>query len=283
MKRRRAASGQSSPLATTLREPIGVFDSGVGGLTVLREIMRELPQWDTLYLADGAHCPYGARPAAEVRALSQEIARFLLARGAACVVVACNTASAAALWHLRASFPGVPFVGMVPAVKPAVAQTQTGTVGVLATPGTLEGELLSDVVERFAGGARVLAQPCPGLVERIEAGELEGAATEALLRQYLEPLLEEGADVIVLGCTHYPFVAPLIQRLAGPRVQVVDPSAAIARQVRRVLGEREPAGHGERAFLSSGEPEALRRAVEHLLGMEARVEAVRWREGRLSA
>ena len=262
--------GRGQPLC----DPIGVFDSGIGGLTVLREIVRQSPERDTLYLADSAHCPYGQRSQAEIRSLSEGVARYLLDRGACCVVVACNTASAAALAYLRARFPGVPFVGMVPAVKPAVAMTRSGTVGVLATPMTLQGQLLSDVIERFAGGVRVLTQGCPGLVERVEAGDLESPDTEALVRRYLEPLLEQGADAIVLGCTHYPFLAPLIQRLAGPGVQLVDPSAAVARQVGRVLEGRANTGHGQHVFFTTGAPQGLAWAVRHLLEMEAEVEQV---------
>lgn len=255
-----------------LCDPIGVFDSGIGGLTVLREIVRQSPERDTLYLADSARCPYGQRSQAEICSLSESIARYLLDRGACCVVVACNTASAAALAHLRARFPGVPFVGMVPAVKPAVAMTRSGTVGVLATPTTLRGQLLSDVIQRFAGGVRVLTQACPGLVERIEAGDLESPDTEALVRRYLEPLLAQGADAIVLGCTHYPFLVPLIQRVAGPGVQLVDPSAAVARQVGRVLEGRANTGHGQHVFVTTGAPQGLAWAVRHLLGMEVEVE-----------
>lgn len=268
------------------RKLIGLFDSGVGGLTVLREMMRQLPQWDTLYLADSANCPYGARPAEEIRRLSEGITRFLLERGARCIVVACNTASAAALSSLRQRFPAVPFVGMVPAVRPAAALTKSGTVGVLATPATLGGRLLSDVVERYAEDVRVLSQACPGLVERIEAGDLESPATEALVRRCLEPLLAQGADVIALGCTHYPFVAPLIQRVAGPGVRLLDPSEAVARQVGRVLGGEQgggsrDAGKGQHAFLSTGEPEPLAAAAQRLLGAELQVGTVAWRNGRL--
>jgi len=260
---------------------IGVFDSGVGGLTVLREVVQQLPQWDTLYLADSAHCPYGARPPAEIRRLSEGIAGYLLERGACCIVVACNTASAAAIGHLRERFPGVPFVGMVPAVKPAAALTRTGVVGVLATPATLGGQLLSDVVERYAGSVRVLRQACPGLVERIEEGDLEGPATEALVRSYLEPLLGQGADVIALGCTHYPFVAPLIQRLAGPEVRLLDPSEAVARQVGRVLAGAQPTGLGRHTFLTTGDPRPLAAAARRLLGLDVQVEAVAWHDSTL--
>lgn len=251
---------------------IGVFDSGVGGLTVLREVIRQLPAWDTLYLADSAHCPYGPRPPEEIQRLSEGIARFLLQRGARCIVVACNTASAAALTYLRERFPGVPFVGMVPAVKPAVALTKSGKVGVLATPATLGGRLLGEVVGRYAGGVRVVSRACPGLVERIEEGDLEGPATEALVRRYVEPLVREGVDVIALGCTHYPFVAPLIQRVAGPAVRLLDPSEAVARQVGRVLAGEQAGGQGRHTFLTTGEPRLLAAAAHRLLGMEVQVE-----------
>ncbi|MDI7278124.1 MAG: glutamate racemase [Anaerolineae bacterium] len=264
-----------------MRDPIGLFDSGVGGLTVLREVRRLLPEWDALYVADSANCPYGARPPEEIRSLSEGITRYLLARGACCIVVACNTASAAALHYLRGRFPGVGLVGMVPAVKPAAALTRSGTIGVLATPATLAGQLMAEVVERHASGVRVLTQACPGLVQQVEAGDLEGPVTEALLRRYLEPLLEGKADVIVLGCTHYPFLIPAIRRLVGPDVPVLDPSEAVARQVRRVLEGLPATGSGRQAFASTGQPEALRAAVRHLLGVDAAVQALSWQEGRL--
>ena len=259
---------------------IGLFDSGVGGLTVLREVLRQAPESDTLYLADDAHCPYGPRPIPEIRAISAEISRYLLARGANCIVVACNTASAAALQHLREQFAGTPFVGLVPAVKPAAALTRSGVIGVLATPATLGGQLLAEVVDRHAEGVRVLSQACPGLVEAIEAGELECESTDRLLRRYLDPLLGQGADTLVLGCTHYPFLAPAIQRLVGPGVYVLDPSAAVARQVCRVAG-KERKGEGRHIFLCTGRPEPQQAAARHLLGLEVTVEKVTWREGRL--
>ncbi|MGQ9683655.1 MAG: glutamate racemase [Anaerolineae bacterium] len=259
---------------------IGLFDSGVGGLTVLREVLRQAPEADTIYLADDAHCPYGPRPISEIRAISVEISRYLLARGARCIVLACNTASAAALQHLRERFAGTPFVGMVPAVKPAAALTRSGVVGVLATPATLGGQLLAEVVERHAEGVRVLSQACPGLVEAIEAGELECESTDRLLERYLQPLLDQGADTLVLGCTHYPFLAPAIQRLAGPNVRLLDPSEAVARQVCRVAGKQRN-GERRRTFLCTGRPEPLQAAARHLLGLEVTVEKVTWHEGHL--
>lgn len=222
----------------TPTQPIGIFDSGIGGTTVLHQLRLAMPAERLLFLADQARCPYGPRPAAELRALAAANTRWLLARGAKQIVVACNSASAAALHWLRAEFPHVPFVGMVPAVKPAVAQTRSGVVGVLATPATIEGELLEAVVLRWAGGARVLRQSCPGLAEQIETGELDAPATLALLRRYLRPLLEAGADTLVLGCTHYPFVADQIRLLAGPRIALIDAAPAVARQAARVLAAR---------------------------------------------
>ena len=215
--------------------PIGVFDSGVGGLSVLRAIRQQMPQQPVVYLADQAHVPYGPRSLEEVRAFSEEITRFLYAQGARLIVVACNAASAAALHHLRRLFPEVPFVGMEPAVKPAAEQTRTGVVGVLATPATFQGELYASVVERFAQGVRLLQDTCPGLVKQIEAGQLYSPSTRAILERALLPMLAENIDTIVLGCTHYPFVIPLIQEIAGPGVRVIDPAPAVARQANRLI------------------------------------------------
>lgn len=257
--------------------PVGVFDSGVGGLSVWREIARELPHEATIYYADQAHIPYGPRPAADVRALAEAIAQDLLRRGCKAIVVACNTASAAALKSLRERHPDVPFVGMEPAVKPAATQTRSRVVGVMATPGTLQGRMFAEAVRRFAGGVTLVKQPCPGLVERIERGELDTPATEALLRELLAPMLGAGADTIVLACTHYPFVLPLIRRIAGPEVQVIDPAPAVARQLGRVLdarGLRAPAaGQQTHRFLTTAAPDALAPALR-ALGLQAGAESV---------
>ncbi len=203
---------------------IGIFDSGIGGLSVLRPLRDLLPHEPLIYLADQAHVPYGARPPAEICALSEAITRFLLAQGAELVVVACNTATAAALTHLRAVFPDVPFVGMEPAVKPAARLTKTGVVGALATANTFKSQRYASLLARFAEGVRLVENPCVGLVERIERGELATAETETFLRAILEPMLAEGVDVLILGCTHYPFVRPLLERIAGSEVVLVDPA-----------------------------------------------------------
>jgi len=218
--------------------PIGVFDSGVGGLSVLSAIRKLLPSQPVIFLADQTHVPYGVRSLEEVRQFSHAITRFLLSQGARLIVVACNTASVAALKTLREEFPDVPFVGMEPAVKPAAEQTHSKVVGVLATYATFQGEMYSSVVERFAQGVTILQDHCPGLVAQIENGNFTGAETEKILRNALEPMIEKGVDTVVMGCTHYPFVIPLIQQITGPAVKVIDPAPAIARQVQRMLDAR---------------------------------------------
>ena len=266
--------------------PIGVFDSGVGGLSVLREIRSLLPATDLAYVADQAHVPYGSRSPAEVRAFAVGITRFLSELGARVVVVACNTASAAALSHLRDSFSaGLQIVGMEPAVKPAAEMTRSGVIGVLATPATLQGGQFAHLVERYAQGVTVLEQTCPGLVERIEGGEFEGEEMRRLLRGYIKPLLERGADALVLGCTHYPLALPLIENVAGPGVRVINPAPAVARQTLRVweeAGGSAAAGRsGELSVYTSGDPAKLEPLLPRLLGEAARVWRTSWREGGL--
>lgn len=216
---------------------IGLFDSGVGGTTVLREVHARLPHEPLLYLADQARCPYGPHDEATLRRFAFDDTRWLLDEGATLIVVACNTASAAALHWLRDQFPEVPFVGMVPAVKPAAQRTASRVVGVLATPATMQGRLLRDVMERWTEGVTVVEQVAPGLVELIEAGKLAEPETRSLLWHYLAPIVASGADTVVLGCTHYPYLSPLIQELA-PDLQIVDAAPAVARQVERVLRSR---------------------------------------------
>lgn len=242
--------------------PIGIFDSGVGGLSVARAIRQALPNEGLLFVADQANIPYGEKSLEEVRCLSEGIARALIGRGAKLIVVACNTASAAALKPLRARHPDMNFVGMEPAVKPAAEHSATKVVGVLATSATFQGELFASVVERFAQGVEVIQQACPGLVERIEAGDLQSPRTEQMLRGWLEPMLDRGIDALALACTHYPFVSPLIERICGPRVRVIDPAPAIARQVERLLGEKGlAAGQGSSGgshAITTGDPQRFR-------------------------
>jgi glutamate racemase len=222
---------------------IGVFDSGIGGLTVLADLERELPAERLVYVADHAYAPYGDRPETEVVERSLTIATDLVAEGARLIVVACNTATIAAIVALRAELD-VPVVGVEPAVKPAAGRSLTRVIGVLATAGSLDGAKFRGLVAAHGGGVRVVTQPCPGLVERIEEGDLDGPATRALVERFTRPLVREGADIIVLGCTHYPLVRHLVEAAAGPGVAIIDPGAAIARRVRDVLGDDLAGGPG---------------------------------------
>ncbi len=251
--------------------PIGVFDSGVGGLTILREIEKQFPAENLLYFADTAHCPYGARTEEEIRGLAHGIVEFLLDRGAKLIVVACNTASVASLAYLRANFD-VPFVGIVPAVKPAAESTESKCIGVLATNATFQGAVFDDLVQKFASDVTVVRQVCPGWVEMVEQGKIEGPEAEEAVRRCVEPLLEKRIDTVVLGCTHYPFLRPIIERLVGEDVSVIDPAAAVARQVGRVMdanGLRTPmAEDGSVRFFTTGDAEVLGRTIEKLTGLE---------------
>ncbi|MER3545549.1 MAG: glutamate racemase [Chloroflexota bacterium] len=263
--------------------PIGILDSGVGGLSVLREIARQLPYEDVLYVADQAHIPYGPRPLGDIRALTLGIVRLLRAQGAKVIVIACNTASAAALYTVRAAFPDLPIVGMEPAVKPAAERSRARRVAVLATPATFQGELFASLIERFAQDVEVLPQACPGLVEQVEAGDLDGPQTQALLRTYLSPLLAAGADTLVLGCTHYPFLLPAIAQIAGPQVEVIDPSPAVARQTGRVLAasglENTPGRQASYTFCTTGDVPTFRALVKRLIDLPGTFVGLIWQEG----
>ena len=259
--------------------PVGIFDSGVGGLSVLRALRQQIPAQPLIYLADQARVPYGPRPLEEVRQFSDQITRYLLDQGAGVIVVACNTASAAALRWLRQRYPETPFVGMEPAVKPASEHTRSGVVGVLAPPATFQGELYASVVERFAQHTRVMEYTCPGLVEEIEAGRLNGERARQILTAGLLPMLEAGIDTVVLGCTHYPFAIPIIQEIAGPHVRVIDPAPAVARQTARVLESRGWLAAGDalgsvRYITTAPDPATLQHPLRLLLGVDAPVETV---------
>ncbi|WP_428313164.1 glutamate racemase [Hydrocarboniphaga sp.] len=246
--------------------PIGVFDSGVGGLSVLREIRRKLPAERLIYFADSGHCPYGGKPQAQIQQRSMVITDELLAAGAKLIVVACNTATIAAVEHLRATYP-VPFVGMEPAVKPAVAATRSGVVGVLATGAALGGQKFHHLLQQHARDVRMITQPCPGLVEHVERGDVSSPELRSLLRGYVQPLLDAGADVLVLGCTHYPFLRAAIAEIAGPHVLLLDTGEAVARQTQRVL-EREgllaTQGEGGVEWRSSGDVVAVQSVIDRL-------------------
>ncbi len=265
------------------QRPIGIFDSGVGGLSVLREIQGGYPAENLIYIADQAHVPYGNRSRYEVLGYSEGITRYLLGREAKLIVVACNTASAVGLTELRKKFPDLPFVGLEPAVKPAAENTSSGVVGVLATPATFQGELYASTVERFARGVKILQDTCPGLVDQIEESKIDHPETREILEKALKPMLEAGVDEIVMGCTHYPFVIPLIREIVGNQIRVIDPAPAIARQTGRLLEQFDlkTAGDnaGETRFLTTGDPIKMERQLTDLIKLETGVSKLIWDGG----
>ncbi|MCL2000882.1 MAG: glutamate racemase [Planctomycetes bacterium] len=269
----------SNPAASL---PIGIFDSGLGGLSILKEIERELPRERLVYFADNLHLPYGSKSLAEVWEFCAAIAGRLIEYPVKAVVVACNTASAASLKRLRQVFPVTPFIGMEPAVKPAAAATRSRKVGVLATQSTFQGELFESVVERFASDMEVLRQPCPGLAEFIERHSTDHPGLKPRLEKFIQPLLERGVDNLVLACTHYSLVREVIQEVAGQGVAVIDPSPAIASRARQVLAESGllagSDGRGGGVFYASGDAEAFSRAASRILGrgIIARKDSERW-------
>jgi glutamate racemase len=274
----RILDGMSEPLrASPPNGPIGIFDSGVGGLSVAREIRRDLPAEDIVYVADTAYCPYGDRPLEEVRARSLKVGAHLQEAGAKLIVVACNTASGAALEDLRASLR-VPVVGLEPAVKTAVARTRVGRVGVMATSGTLRSERYARLVRAHGNGVRVLPQPCPGLADLIEEGHLEGEVLARRLEELVAPLRAAAVDTVVIGCTHYTFVAPAITRALGEGVTLVDSGPAIARRTRHLLEEaaaRRDGVAGRLRLLTTGDPDKVGPVVRRLWGEDLSVDAVR--------
>jgi glutamate racemase len=257
---------------------IGVLDSGIGGLSVLREIHRLLPEYPTIYVADQLHLPYGPRPTHEIRACVFSIVEFLMGQGAAVIGLACNTASAAGLLPLREAFLDMPFVGMEPAVKPAAEATRTGVVGVLATRTTAEGALYESVLDRYARDVQVITQVAPELVEIAEAQSQHTPEGRAVIRHILDPLLAAGADQIVLACTHFPLVADAIQDIVGSGVTLVDPSPAIARQTARVWPENLPPQPAPNQYFTSGDPARLQQMLKTLVGIEAAVSLLQWGE-----
>ena len=264
---------------------IGMLDSGVGGLTILRAIRELMPGQPVIYLADQAHVPYGVRQLEEVRGFSKEITQFLINHGAEIIVVACNTASVAALKFLRDQFPQIPFVGMEPAVKPAAEQTKSGVVGVLATYATFQTDVYNSVVERFAKNVTLLQNHCPGLVNQIEKGDLNGVETRRILESALRPMLAQGIDTVVLGCTHYPFVIPLIEEIVGPRVRVIDPAPAIARQTQRLLTEHgwldKENNSSDIRLITTGNAKTIETNLPLYLGYHLPVESIQWLDGKL--
>jgi len=258
--------------------PIGVFDSGIGGLSVLKAIRQALPNEHLIYVADSAHAPYGDRPSEVIEARALDMVRFLVDAGAKAIVVACNTATVVAIEAIRSSC-ALPVVALEPAIKPAVACTKSRTIGVLATKRTVESASVARLCELHGGNARIMLQACPGLVEQIERGEGESALTRQLLKRYLSPLLADGADTLVLGCTHYPFLEPQIRDIAGPKVHIIESSIAVARQLTRRLGEHgnlaSAADRPREQFFTTGPADdGMRALVSRLWGSSVEVQRI---------
>ena len=254
--------------------PIGVFDSGAGGLTILSALRQELPCENYIYFGDTVHCPYGTRSDAEIIDLSVQANRFLIEQGVKLIVVACNTASQAALNSLRATFPWVHFVGVVPAVKPAARATKKGRIGIAATNQAAKAVYLQQLIDEFAGGIQAYAVGCPELVTLVERGELDGPVVEETVRQALQPVLQKDVDVIVLGCTHFPALRPVMERVTAHQVQIIDSGTAIARRTHYVLDAEwliqpknsNQAHCGELQVWCSGDAKVFSNIASKLLG-----------------
>lgn len=257
-----------------------MFDSGLGGLSVLRALHARLPLADLTYVADSGHAPYGEREGEFILSRSQRICDFLAARKVDAIVVACNTATAAAIHVLRQNHPGLPIVGVEPGVKPAVASSANKRIAVLATPSTLASDKYKRLIEQHGAGATIVAQPCPGLAREIEAGQLDSPALRDLVERFAAPLRQAQVDTAVLGCTHYPFVAPLFQQALGPGVSILDTSEAVAQHTAH-LCEHRPAAHpasdadrptgGAIELFSSADPQHLATVARRWLGIEGQV------------
>jgi glutamate racemase len=254
--------------------PIGVFDSGVGGLSVLQALRQELPQEHFLYVGDSGCAPYGDRAAEFVVERAITITEFLVDQGAKAVVVGCNTATAAAAASLRARFT-VPIIAIEPAVKPAASRTRSRVVGVLATAGTLSSPNMAKLLASYGADVEFVIQPCPGLADQVERGDVTSDETQALVKQYVRPVIERGADILVLGCTHYAFLRAIIQDAVGPSVEIIDPATAVARELRRRLdgaGLLNPAGeNGTERFWTTGAVEVVGPIVRQLWGTNVEV------------
>jgi glutamate racemase len=252
----------------TANPKIGVLDSGVGGLSVLREIHRLLPNYPTVYFADQVHLPYGPRDPAEIQGFVNHITRFLLEQGAAVIVVACNSASAASLNYLREAYPGVPVVGMEPAVKPAVAATKTGVIGVLTTKATAEGPLYKRVLARYASGVKVITQVAQEFVRIAEENSQNTPESREIIRHYVQPFIDAQADQIALACTHFPFLVPSISEILGPDIHLIDPSPAIARQVARVWPKHLSPVLEANTYYTSGDSGTFQQMLKILLQLD---------------
>jgi glutamate racemase len=245
---------------------VGVMDSGVGGLSVLREIHRLLPNVPTVYFADQAHLPYGPRPAAEIHQYVEAIVQFFIQQGARVIVLACHTASATSLYQLRKDYPDMPFVGIEPAVKPAAEATQTGVIGVLSTEITAKGTLYQSVVNRFARHVQVITQPAPRLVTLVEDGDLISPYALDVVRDHVQPMNDANADHLVLACTHFPFLESAFR--ACTDAVLIEPAPAVARQTARLLEDTTPIPGGDNIYLTSGDPLTFSAMIEVLTGMK---------------
>lgn len=255
---------------------IAMFDSGLGGLSIWQAVTTTLPDWPVTYLADQAYCPYGSRSKREIAARSLKIGRFLVSQGASILVVACNTATTAAVSLLRKELP-IPIVGVEPAIKPAAANSQTGRIAVLATPATLASERVQALLEAHAGGVEVLRRAGHGWVERVEAGDLDSPVTHRVVSDVIEPLLDEHIDHIALGCTHYPFLAPVIREITGTEITLYDPAEAIARRVNFLLRQRGSDAQGRhyyRFITTSTDPQDMASRLPALISHAYPVESV---------
>ncbi len=251
----------------------------------MRHIQARLPHVNLVYVADQAHVPYGSRSPAEIRSLCRAVTRFLLSQQARLIVVACNTASGAALADLRLAFPELPFVGMEPAVKPAAAMTRSGKVGVLATAGTFQSQPYAALMARHAQHVQVFEDPCPGLVQQIESGAVDAPETRDLLERCLAPMLAAGIDTLVLGCTHYPFVQPQIHSITNNTVTVIDPAPAVARQTERVLRQAgllsRLAHTGDLLAFTTADPRRFSAIARRLLDLDLVARGARWHQGEI--
>ena len=251
------------------QQAIGVMDSGVGGISVLKHIHALLPHENLMYVADSKYAPYGNKTAQEITARCMILADFLIAQNVKALVVACNTATAAAIDELRETFD-IPIIGMEPAVKPAAEASKNGVIGVLATVGTLKSAQFAALLESYGRNVKVVTQACVGLVECIERGELDTPETKALIRQYTAPLLADGADTIVLGCTHYPFVKDAIREIVGDKISLIDTGAAVAKQLKRQLEEKDLLSTNQQKaevkFWTNSEAENASQVTEKLWG-----------------
>jgi len=268
----------SSPIHSSklFADAIGVFDSGVGGLSVLRAIHDALPAENLVYVADSGHAPYGDKSEAYITQRTLMIGNWLASSGVKAITVACNTATVVAIRYLREQ-THIPVVAIEPAIKPAANNTRSGVVGVLATTQTLQSESVSRLCQEHGADKRILLQACPGWVEAVEQADLHSLQTQALLRQFVEPLMEQGVDTLVLGCTHYPFLLDSLQRIVGNGVTLIDPAVAVATELVRRLGDNRRTGAntiGTTRFFTTGEVAHVQHVVSHLWGDQAIVEAM---------